>query len=175
MPNYVCSDQNLMSIGENVAFDQQCIFDGAGKVEIGDNVVFGYPLSPHFYGFYELIQARSKHAIVSIGSGTIFSNDVTIIAHQEVRIGIKCLIGDRVTMLDHDAHEVNPVTRLNSAGCSKPIRIGNNVWLGSLVTILKGVSIGNNSIVGANSVVTKDVPADVIVAGNPAKFVRSIG
>ena len=172
--NYICIDKKLISFGENVVMDQKCIFDGAGKVEIGNNVVLGYPLAPHFHGFYELIQARSKYSKITIGNETIFSNDITIIANEEIWIGTKCLIGDRVTMIDHDAHEINPLTRRNSAGSSKPIIIGNNVWIGSLVTILKGVSIGNNSIVAANSVVTKDVPDNVIVAGNPAKVIRMI-
>lgn len=172
--NYVCRDQKLISIGENVVINQKCVFDGEGKIEIGDNVMLGYPLSPHFHGFYELIQARPKNSKISIGNGTVFSNDITISANEEIKIGVRCLIGDRVTIMDHDGHEINPLTRCNSVGGSKPVIIGNNVWIGSLVTILKGVSIGNNSIVGANSVVTKDVPENFIVAGNPARIVRSI-
>lgn len=170
----IFKNKDLVQLGDNNVFRQKCIFDGDGIVKIGDNVTFGYELSPHFYGFYILIQARNRNSIISIGNNTIFSNDITIIAQSEISIGERCLIGDRLTILDGDSHEINPSTRMRSAGISAPVRIGNNVWIGSVVTILKGVTIGDNSVVAANSVVTKDVPANTVVAGNPAIIVRLI-
>ena len=172
---YVCKNNSLFKLGKNVIFNQKCILNGDGRVKIGDNVMLGYELSPHFYGFYILIQARSKNSTISIGSNTIFSNDITIIAESEIIIGERCLIGDRLTIYDHDGHEIDPSTRRRSFGKAAPVNIGNNVWIGSVVTILKGVKVGDNSIIAANSVVTKDVPANVIVAGNPATIVKTIG
>nr|WP_207652455.1 DapH/DapD/GlmU-related protein [Clostridium beijerinckii] len=63
---------------------------------------------------------------------------------------------------------------MRSAGKVASVNIGNNVWIGSVVTILKGVTIGDNSVIAANSVVTKDIPANSIAAGNPAKVVKNI-
>ncbi|WP_315079978.1 DapH/DapD/GlmU-related protein [uncultured Clostridium sp.] len=171
---YICRNKDLVYLGENTMFNQKCIFDGDGIVKIGDNVTLGYELSPHFYGFYILIQARGKNSIISIGNNTIFSNDITIIAQRQIKIGERCLIGDRLTMYDNDSHEIDPSTRTRSYGKAAPINIGNNVWIGSVVTILKGVNIGDNSVIAANSVVTNDVPANTIVAGNPATIVRAI-
>jgi len=171
---YVCKNENLINLGKNTKFNQQCIFNGDGTVSVGDNVMFGYELSPHYYGFHILIQARSKNSLISIGSNTVFSNDITIIAEHEITIGERCLIGDRLTVYDNDFHEIDPSTRTRSYGKAAPVNIGNNVWIGSVVTILKGVKVGNNSIIAANSVVTKDVPANAMVAGNPAKIIKMV-
>lgn len=134
----------------------------------------GYPLAPHFYGFHELVQARTKDSKIKIGDNTILSNDIVLVAVKSIEIGENCLIGDRLTIYDCDGHEINPLFRNNSVGKISPVFIGDNVWIGSMVTILKGVSIGNNSIVAANSVVAHDVPNNSIVAGNPAKVVKEI-
>jgi len=171
---YECKNKELVNLGINTKFNQKCIFDGAGIINIGDNVMFGYELAPHFYGFYILIQARGNNSLIRIGNNTVFSNDITIIAEREVTIGERCLIGDRLTIFDNDAHEIDPSTRTRSYGKAAPVNIGNNVWIGSVVTILKGVKVGDNSIIAANSVVTKDVPANAIVAGNPAKIIKMI-
>ena len=171
---YECKNKELINLGENIRFNQKCIFNGDGVVSIGDNVMLGYELSPHFYGFYILIQARGNNSLIRIGNNTVFSNDVTIIAEREITIGDGCLIGDRLTVYDNDGHEIDPSTRTRSYGKAAPVNIGNNVWIGSVVTILKGVKVGDNSIIAANSVVTKDVPANAIVAGNPAKIIKMI-
>ena len=171
---FICKDKNLVHLGKNTVFNQKCVFDGDGIVIIEDNVTLGYNLAPHFYASYILIQARGKDSIISIGNNTMFSNDITIIAQSDIKIGERCLIGDRLTIYDSDSHEIDPSTRTRSYGKSAPVNIGNNVWIGSIVTILKGVTIGDNSVIAANSVVTKDVPANTIVAGNPATVVRAI-
>jgi maltose O-acetyltransferase len=79
-----------------------------------------------------------------------------------------------VLIMDSDHHEISPENRWLSSGEIVPIIIGNNVWLGSRSIILKGVTIGDHSVVGAGAVVTKSVPPKTIVAGNPAKVVRDL-
>ena len=88
-----------------------------------------------------------------------------------IEIGDKTMIGPNVTIVTVN-HEINPETRINAI--PKPVKIGKNVWIGAGCTILPGVIIGENSIIGAGSVVTKDVPANIVVAGNPAKLIKKI-
>jgi acetyltransferase-like isoleucine patch superfamily enzyme len=88
-----------------------------------------------------------------------------------IEIGDKTMIGPNVTIVTVN-HEINPETRINAV--PKPVKIGKNVWIGAGCTILPGVIIGENSIIGAGSVVTKDVPANIVVAGNPAKLIKKI-
>ena len=88
-----------------------------------------------------------------------------------ITIGDGCLIGHNVTLATLN-HDINPKNR--QAILPAPITIGKNVWIGADVTVLSGVTIGDNSIIGAGSVVTKDVPPNCISAGNPCKIIRYI-
>lgn len=148
--------------------------DGVGHVSIGEGVGLGYRPAPRIGSGEILIQARARGSRISIGARTLISNNLSIIAMKSVEIGGRCQIGDLVSIFDCDFHEIEPTARLGSHGSIEPVVIGTNVWLGSRVMILKGVSIGENTVVAAGSVVTKSLPANVVAAGIPAKVIREI-
>ena len=106
---------------------------------------------------------------VKIGKNVIVMNGCLMMAAGGITIGDETQIAANVQLIsnNHDLNDRNVIT-------CKPIKIGRRVWIGAGATILPGVTIGDNSIVGAGSVVTKDVPADIIVAGNPARFIKKI-
>ena len=109
---------------------------------------------------------------ISIGSAVMITPGVRISASEEVSIGDSCMLANGVYITDSDWHGMyNRVERPREV---TPVRIANNVWLGDHATVLKGVSIGNNSIVAARSVVVHNVPANVVVAGNPARIVKQL-
>ena len=121
-----------------------------------------------------MLYAGRQGAEISIGSRNFVNNNVVIASMQRISIGNDCLIGDSVSITDCDFHELDPKTRRRSQGVSKEVVIENNVWLGSGVSVLKGVSIGENSVIGARSVVVKSIPANCIAAGNPARMIRGL-
>lgn len=148
--------------------------DGRGKVFVGKGTMVGSTCAPRSGNGEILLQARSKDAVIEVGENVWFSNNISLIANQGIRIGDSCLIGDFVSVMDSDFHAIDPVNRRSSVGKTSPVTIGNNVWFGSRVVVLKGVSIGDNSIISPQSVVTSDIPANCIASGNPAKVIRSI-
>jgi acetyltransferase-like isoleucine patch superfamily enzyme len=115
-------------------------------------------------------------AIIDIADGVGLSG-VTVVAYNGIEIGARTLIGAEVLIVDTDCHPLDPEKRAASP-CegwkSKPISIGSDVFIGTRAIILKGVTIGNGAIVGAGSVVTRDVASRDIVAGNPAVRVGEI-
>lgn len=115
-----------------------------------------------------IITALEREAKLTIGDNCGFSG-VIIGCFKEITIGNNVMVGANSTITDGDWHLDDP-----RAGAPKPIIIGDNVWLGINVTILKGATIGDNSMIGAGSVVTKDIPSNVIAAGNPCKILRNI-
>lgn len=108
-----------------------------------------------------------KDAELILGSG-FFNSNIKIRCHEKIEIGENVAISHDVTIMDSDAHE----GLWNGYKKTKPIKIGNHVWIGTRVTVLKGVTIGDNAIIAAGSVVTKDIPANTIVAGVPAKIIK---
>ena len=89
-------------------------------------------------------------------------------------MGAYCLIGDSVQIVDADFHGIKPSERRGFSGDVKSVRIGTNVWLGSRVIVLKGVTIGNDSIIAAGAVVVSDIPSSVIAGGVPAKVIKNL-
>ncbi|KGM13186.1 sugar O-acetyltransferase [Cellulomonas bogoriensis] len=108
-----------------------------------------------------------------IGARTFINADFMVIGGGLVTIGADCLIGPRCSIYTPN-HAEDAVRRLEGWERPEPVTIGNNVWLGGSVTITPGVTIGDNSIIGAGSVVTRDIPAGVVAVGNPCRPVRDI-
>jgi acetyltransferase-like isoleucine patch superfamily enzyme len=108
-------------------------------------------------------------ARVTIGDGTFINNGTVVSARSQVRIGRRCQIAPGVVVMDSDFHEVGDLSR---PGPSRPIFIGDDVWLATRAMVLKGVTIGNGAVVASGAVVTRDVPPHTLVAGVPARPVR---
>ena len=121
------------------------------------------------------MQARTPEARIEIGPNTAFSNNVSLVSQERITIGADCLIGDFVLIMDSDFHGVEPDRRRSSTGETRPVSIGSNVWLGSRVVVLKGVTIGDNAVVTPLSVVRRDIPPNCVAGGNPAVVLKSIG
>ncbi len=112
-----------------------------------------------------------EHGRLVIGDRAFVNYGVDIAATGLVAIGADCLIGTHVSIIDNAFHDV--VAR-QQVPAPRPVIIGDNVWIGNRAIILPGVTIGEGAVVGAGSVVTRDVPARTVVAGNPARVVREL-
>jgi acetyltransferase-like isoleucine patch superfamily enzyme len=116
---------------------------------------------------------RVHEGEVSIGAKTVIGQECTISAFQHVSFGRECVVADRVMLIDFD-HGVTEVERpIRAQGIYKrDVRVGHNVWIGYGACILRGVTVGENSIIGTSAVVTKSFPANAVLAGVPAKVIR---
>ncbi|MFV0364602.1 MAG: sugar O-acetyltransferase [Suipraeoptans sp.] len=110
---------------------------------------------------------------IHVGEGFLTNYNVTILDIAYVHIGDYCMIGPN-TIITTVGHPMSPESRRKKMANSSPIKIGDDVWIGGNCTILPGVTIGNNVIVAAGAVVTKDVPDNCVVAGIPAKKIRTL-
>jgi acetyltransferase-like isoleucine patch superfamily enzyme len=116
---------------------------------------------------------RSHEGAVEIGAKTVFGQDCTVSSYKHVRIGEQCVIADRAMFIDFDHGVVEVEKPIRHQGIyMRELVVGSNVWIGYGACFLRGVRVGDNAIVGTNSVVTKDVPANAVVGGVPAKLIR---
>jgi acetyltransferase-like isoleucine patch superfamily enzyme len=116
---------------------------------------------------------RCHEGAVEIGAKTVMGQECTISAYKRVRIGEQCVIADRAMFIDFDHGVVEVERPIRVQGIyTRDVEVGSNVWIGYGACVLRGVRVGDNSIVGTNSVVTKDVPANAVVAGIPARIIR---
>ena len=136
-----------------------------GTLVIGDRVVIG----PNVHLMVEF-------GSLTIGDDSFIGDGCVIVAQDSIRIGRDALIAAYCTLRDQDHGFADPALPYRSQPVTKgPIAVGDNVWLGAHVTVLKGRTIGDNAIVGANSVVTADVAPGSVFAGNPARLIRRLG
>lgn len=107
-----------------------------------------------------------KGAKLFLGSDSFINSDCKIRCHKEIYIGNNCAISHDFTVMDSDAHKLNGIVN------TKPVRISDSVWIGTRVTILSGVTVGEGAVIAAGSVVTHDVPPHALVGGVPAKVLK---
>lgn len=150
-------------------FNQPVLMTGGGRVQLGRCNLGVWP-SPYYFNGYIHIEARDATASIEIEDGVWINNNAVIIAERgSIRIGANTLIGTEFTVYDSDFHDLHPERRLAGTHECAPVNIGKNVFIGSRVTVLKGVRIGDDAVIGAGCVVTKDVPAGAIFVGHPTR------
>lgn len=140
---------------------QQLLKKMLGKV--GEGCFFEPPFHANFGGHH-----------VMLGSHVYANSNLTVVDDTYVYIGDYTMMGPNVTLVSA-SHPVLPELRRKGYQYNLPVHIGKNCWLGAGVTVLPGVTIGDNTVVGAGAVVTKDLPANVVAVGVPARVMRPIG
>lgn len=154
---------------------QPVLFIGQGTVSLGAGVQFGWKESPLFYTGYCHVEVSNESARVEIGDRTEFNNNLMIKSEGAgIHVGRDGLFGAHVEIFDSDFHDLDPTRRKAGTQRTAPVEIGDNVFVGMGVRIIKGTTIGSDSVVGAGSVVTGSIPAGVIAAGNPARVIREL-
>lgn len=153
--------------GRSAFVDRPFLVLGANQISLGEDV--------HIWPMARLEARGSGSGVVmSVGARSMIQPFVHLAAIQELSIGEECLFASHVYISDHDHYSESahiPVRRCRTL-VAAPVRIGNGVWLGERVCVLKGVTIGEGAIVGAASVVTKDIPPRSIAVGSPARVVK---
>lgn len=140
------------------------------KLLIGDNVT----ISRSTIGASKVLD----EPVLEIGDNSSIGYGTTISVAEKITIGRDCLISIHCLIMDSDDHPLDPDKRRHNfpvdRGDIKPIKIGDNVWIGAYSAVLKGVAIGNNTVVAAHAVVTHSLPSNCICAGSPAKVIRRL-
>jgi acetyltransferase-like isoleucine patch superfamily enzyme len=164
----VCNAQwmlrNCERLGARVAVRGRVRVDAAGSIQLGNRVRIHAHLS-------KTQLSAGPGACLSIGDDTFINHGVALSARQSVTIGRRCQIAPHVTVLDCDYHGVDD---RDDGGKRAPVVIEDDVWLGTRAIVLRGVRIGKGAVVAAGAVVTKDVAPATLVAGVPAKAIRTL-
>lgn len=171
---YFCNDNDLMveqtqCLEKLYDFNQTRPSEGEKRekllkellAEVGENCYIEPPLRAN-WGKY-----------THLGNNVYANFNLTLVDDTDIFIGDSVMIGPNVTIATA-GHPIDPELRRKVAQYNIPVHIGSNVWIGAGAVILPGVTIGDNSVVGAGSIVTKDIPANVVAVGNPCRVLREI-
>jgi acetyltransferase-like isoleucine patch superfamily enzyme len=154
---------------------QPVLFVGSGEVILGDGVQFGWKTSPLFYTGYCHVEVTGPAARIELGDRSEFNNNTLLKSEGAgIRVGADGLFGPHVEVFDSNFHDLHPDRRHGGTPTMAPVDVGRNVFVGMSVKILKGVTVGDDAVIGAGAVVSSSVPAGVIVAGNPARIVGEL-
>lgn len=153
---------------------QPVLFSGKGTITLGKCTLGSFP-SPLFFSGYMHIEAREDGSHVVIEDGVYINNSACIIAERSsIRIEKDTLLGPEVCIFDSDFHGLKPETRHNGQHAARPVVIEQNVFLGARVTVLKGVQIGRDSIVGASTLISRNIPEMTIATGSTSYSERRL-
>ncbi|MBX3620023.1 MAG: acyltransferase [Rhizobacter sp.] len=151
-------------------------FKGHGRFVLHNTAVFGVPRSPGHHGC-SYVESRTPESRIEIGAGTVFNNRAFILSEgASVTFGERVLVGPELHVADSNSHQLELGQRAQPDADPRPVVIGDDVFIGSRVTILKGVRIGRGCVISAGAVVTPnfEAPEMSIVAGNPARIVGRV-
>jgi maltose O-acetyltransferase len=163
------------SVFGNPKILQPVLFNGLGKVSFDENVTLGFYPSPKYFESSIYIEARHEGSEIKFGKNTIINNGAVIICDRtSISFGDNLLIGIDFQVMDSDFHGLHPDKRNSNEYECRPVVIEENVFIGNNVRILKGVTIGKNTVIANSSVVVKDIPENSIVGGNPDKVIKSV-
>ena len=173
----ICTINDFRHCSKGVAFQQVDSLNGARLITIGKGTCFERHLNLSAKNTSFSPNGLKKTNKITIGSNCYFGSFNHITATNNIKIGDNVLTGKFVTITDNshgdtdiDSLKLKPIDRpIVSKG---PVKIGNNVWIGDKATILPNVTIGDGAVIAANAVITKDVPAYSVAAGNPARIVK---
>ena len=158
-------------VGKGLQLEQLPYITGAGAIELGDHVDISGKISFSF-------NDRFCRPRIVLGDRVFVGHRSGFSAAAGVTVGADTLIAGGTSIRDNDGHPLDPEARRSSRPIdpadAAPVVIGRNVWIGSGCLILKGVTIGDNAVIGACSVVTTDIPADCIAVGAPARVLRRL-
>ncbi|MDP6526565.1 MAG: DapH/DapD/GlmU-related protein [Kiritimatiellia bacterium] len=159
-------------VGKGLRAERLPYMRGEGAITLGDRVNLSGRSCFYF------ISGMPEKPSIEIGNGVFIGNGCTLSAAKGIVIGDCCLLSAEVRVHDNDGHPLDPGKRRTNLPMTpedaSPVKIEDNVWIGARATILKGVTLGCNSVIGTGAVVTKDVPSNTIVAGNPARQVGEL-
>lgn len=154
---------------------QPVLLLGLGHISFGRDVELGWPTSSLFWTGYCHIEASTPGSAIELGDGVQLNNNAFLKSEGPgIAIEARALLGSDVEILDSDFHDLRPGMRRGGVPKMAPVRIGQDVFVGDGVRILKGASIGAHSAIGAGSVVAGTIPEGVIAAGVPARVIGEL-
>ena len=159
-------------VGHSLNMELLPYISGNGSISIGNNCTLSGMMR---FGFNDKVHDEVR---ISVGDHTFIGHQVALNAAREIRIGSHCLIAQGVRISDFDGHPISPEARRSDemVQCAdiRSVVIEDDVWIGHGTTILKGVRIGAGSVIGAQAVVTRDIPPRSIAVGNPARVIGTV-
>lgn len=164
MTRWLLRDVEEIGVGVRVSGVAPVIDNRGGTIVLGSDVTFAAPRTP-------IHIAMKPNSLLSIGDGTWMNDGVWFGCTERMTIGERVLIGPGVRLLDNDYHDLHQRWRTPA---SQPVTVGDDVWLASDAIVLPGVTIGRGAVIGAMTVVCHDVEPFSVVAGNPARVVKTL-